>query len=146
MEEKPGKILARLRRKKLRSPVEDDLVCTAAYKAFKELMKSVLTLGWDGYGPGHSGAVFISELAGVYMVTSSDYDPLGPFDSIDEALKCEYFDVAAPNPELDSKVLPLTQLLAVARRVVDWENEGEIWINSQKYVVKGTELIKERKK
>ena len=74
-------------------------------------------------------------------MTSTDYSPQGPFQSIDEALECECLNTVTPDPELDSAALPMERLLNVARGVVDWENEGDIWINSQRYVVEGDDLV-----
>lgn len=114
----------------------------AAYEIYQENSDPVLTLGWDGDAPGMSGAVWIQELAGVYMVSSSDYGPYGPFESIDEALACECFSTCTANPELDSDELSGDRLLDVAHGVVDWENDGEILVNSQRYVVNGEDLVK----
>ena len=42
---------------------------------------------------------------------------------------------------MDSDILPRETLLEIARGVVDWENEGEIRVNSELFQVAGDELI-----
>jgi len=120
-----------------------DLLFDAANAAFRSNAHNVLSLGWDGGFPGMSGAAWVSELEGVFFVTSSDYEAEGPFDTLDEALTCECFGTVTESPELDSETLPLEQLLEIAHGVVDWENEGDIWINSRRFVTQGEELVEE---
>ena len=102
--------------------------------------QTILALGWDSEIPGGDGAIWITESAGVYLVSSSDYEDQGPFETLDEALDCECFSVTTSNPSVESRVLPLDALLSIARRVVDWENEGSVWINNEEYVASGEEL------
>ena len=40
-------------------------------------------------------------------------------------------------------VLPLEKLMEIAHNVVDWENEGDVWVKGERYVVKGKELVRE---
>ena len=134
-------ILSRTLRGETISGGDMDTIYDSAYDTFCNNTGSVLSLGWDGDFPGMSGAVWISELEGVYIVRPSDYDDEGPFGSLDEALESECFSTTTANPELDSDVIPLAELLKIAEGVVDWENDGEIWINSVKYVVKDDDLV-----
>lgn len=63
-----------------------------------------------------SGAIWISELGGIYIVTSSDYDDEGPFESLDEAInQSDQFGVVTANPELDSDVLTLQRLKKISQ-------------------------------
>ena len=134
-------LLERFRRGEALSTDDSEVLFDAAFEAFRENLTAVLSLAWDGGFPGMSGAIWVSELAGVFAVTSTDYSPMGPFESLDEALACECLNIVTPDPELDSAVLPMERLLNVARGVVDWENAGEIWINSERYTVQGNELV-----
>jgi len=124
------------------SEQEMDEIYDAAYEAYRENLSQVLCLGWDGNHPGGSGALYVGELEGVYLVSSSDYDDAGPFESLDEALDLEYFQIRTPNPELDASEIPLERLLEIARDVVEWEEGGEIRINEERYVVQGNDLVK----
>ena len=87
-----------------------------------------------------SGVVWIKCCGGVYVIGSSDYDDLGPFSSLEEALQEEYFNIVTANPELHSEILPKKKLLEIAGRIVDWENEGTITTNSELCKVSGNKL------
>jgi hypothetical protein len=100
----------------------------------------VVALGWDGVAPGGSGAVWVSECAGIYIVTSSDYPPEGPFESLEAATMSECFFVATLEAQISSEVLPEAELLKIARGVVDWENGGVLWFNGVEYVADGHDL------
>jgi len=65
----------------------------------------------------------------------------GPFSSLEETLEEDCFNTVTANPKLDSEILPKKTLLEIAGQVVDWENEGTIVINSEKYRVSGDKLI-----
>jgi hypothetical protein len=119
---------------------EDELV-DIAHDAYSNCAEQVLTLAWDGGAPGMSGAAWVSKCEGVYVIQSSDYDDLGPFSSLKEALQEECFNIVTANPELNSEVLSKTELLEIAKQVVDWENEGAIVINSEVYRASGNKLI-----
>jgi hypothetical protein len=123
-----------LTEKKL-SPDDAGQAYDVAFDLFRSNAGAVLSLGWDGNAPGMSGAIWISELGGIYIVTSRDYDDQGPFGSLDEAInQSDQFGVVTANPELDSDVLTLQRLKKLARQVVDWENDGDIWINSAVFI------------
>lgn len=119
-----------------------DTVSECARDVFDECAttRTVLSLGWDSNGPGGSGAVWVQELAGVCMVCSSDYDPEGPFDSIEEALYCDCFCTTTSRAEVDSDHLDTEQLLEIASAVYDWENGGDILINGRRYRGDGDKL------
>lgn len=102
--------------------------------------KQVLCLAWDGLIPGSAGAVWVTEYAGLYLVTSSDYEPEGPFATLDDALLCDLFMVTTSNPELSSTVLTTEKLLRIASGVVDNDNGGTIWINGEEFIADGTGL------
>ena len=141
--DEPGKsVLRKIQESTPVSEHEVDEIYDAAYEAYRENLSQVLCLGWDGNHPGGSGALYVGELEGVYLVSSSDYDDAGPFESLDEALELEYFQIRTPNPELDASEIPLERLLEIARDVVDWEGGGEIRINEERYVVQGNDLVK----
>jgi hypothetical protein len=106
-----------------------------------ECAKVVLSLAWDGDAPGMSGSLSIMECSGIYVITSSDFDALGPFSTLKEALEQECFNIVTANPQLDSKVLPKKRLLEIARQIVDWANQGIIRINSETYRSLGDTLI-----
>lgn len=80
---------------------------------------SVVTLGWDGGSAGNSGVNWITEWRGLYFFDSSDHDPEGPFDTLEEALSVEPFNLpGTPSPELSSTLLPLPRLFDIAKQVV----------------------------
>lgn len=118
-----------------------DIAHDAIFNAFRNNAVSVMSLGWDGDGIASSGVVWVDQLQDVYIVMSSEYDPQGPFDSIEQALDCECFKVPTQNPDLVSKSMPLDQSLKIANGLVDWENGEGIWINSERYVIASGELV-----
>jgi hypothetical protein len=138
--EEGPEILKRVRKKlPLDEGGEDDLFDVAS-EAYSDCAKEVLILGRDGDAPGMSGVIWVKCCGGVYVIGSSDYDNLGPFSSLKEALQEEYFNTVTANPELHSEVLPKKKLLEIAGQIVDWENEGTITINSESYKVSGNKL------
>lgn len=105
-----------------------------------ERAEPVLSLDWDGGAPGCSGAVWIQRWRGFYFIKSSDYEPEGPFDSVDEALGHDAFSTTTYRPELNSETLPLKTLLEVGMGLINEEGD-EIWINRERYVLTGGELV-----
>ena len=98
----------------------------------------VLCLAWDGDFSGNSGALYVQEALGMFFISSSDYDPSGPYQSIDEALEADYFAVETANPEI-SVALPMEKLISIARGVCA---DGEtISINDVVYGWKDGELV-----
>jgi hypothetical protein len=123
-------------------PIDDeDELFDAARNVYSNCAENILTLAWDGDFPGNSGVLSLGCCAGVYVISSTDYDDLGPFTSLDEALQDEHLNTVTANPELNSEVLPNDELLEIAARIVDWENEGTIRINSELYQVSDNKLI-----
>ena len=104
--------------------------------------KTVLSLGWDGHFPGNSGALWVREWKGFYFFSSSDIESEGPFESLDDVLDLEWFTVAASEPELDSKTLPLAKLLSIGKGFVAEEGD-RIHINGTLYALKDGELVAE---
>jgi len=102
--------------------------------------ETVLSLGWDGHFPGNSGALWVEVWKGFYFFTSSDIESEGPFESLDDVLDLEWFSVAASEPELDSKTLPLDKLLSIGGGFVAEEGDG-IYINGTRYVLTDEELV-----
>jgi len=125
----------------LQSATNEGTLFDDAFNTYNECAETVLTLGWTGGSAGNSGAIWLHNCEGIYIITSSDIDDMGPFLSLEDALKEECFHVAPPEPELDSAVLPEERLLAIARGVADWVNGGSIRINSELYEVAGDKLI-----
>ncbi len=58
----------------------------STYNSYMECATPVLTLAWDGDAPGMSGAIWLHGCEEIYVITSSDYDDLGPFSSLKDAL------------------------------------------------------------
>src|SRR5690349_21800452 len=112
------------------------LLASIAWDFIQENAREVLTLAWEGEGPGHSGAHYIIEWNGYYFLSSSDIESEGPYESIDDVLELECFRIGGtPNPSLDSKVLPLPKLLRVARGLVA---SGEtIEVNGERFELRG---------
>ncbi|HJN29504.1 MAG TPA: hypothetical protein QF604_16505 [Candidatus Latescibacteria bacterium] len=121
--------------------VHDDLV-----ELIDELISSeataVLSLGWDSNRPGGSGAIWITEWRGMYFMSSSDYDPEGPFSDLDEVLEMEQFGIKTPMPELESSSISEETLRAIALGLVR-EDGDEIWINQRGYVQREGTLVKQ---
>lgn len=80
---------------------------------------TVFCVGWDGSFPGTSGAHWIQEWKGLYFFTSSDIDPLGPFESLADALECEYLG-GSYFSELSSSEMSTQELVELAMR---WDSE-----------------------
>ena len=98
----------------------------------------VLCLAWDGDFPGNSGALYVQEAKGMFFITSSDYDPSGPYQSIDEALEQDYFAVETANPEI-SGALPLEKLISIASGVCG--EDETVSINDVVYGWQDGELV-----
>ncbi len=100
----------------------------------------ILSVSWDTDFPGGSGASWLCEFGGVYFVRSTDYDTLGPFDTIDEALEADTFNMVTPHPELSSG-LDDDKTFEIARGLVDWDNDVEITINDVRFVGENGEFV-----
>ena len=102
--------------------------------------ETVLSLRWDGNAPGYSGEVRLSKWNDLFFLLSSDFEPEGPFESLDQALRLECFQVPVPNPELASPVLPLPALLEIGSRLVA-EEAGGISINGVRHTLQAGHLV-----
>jgi len=94
----------------------------AADNAFGLSSKTAISLGWNGDAPGMSGAIWVNVVNGVYLFKSSDYETLGPFESLNEVLDLEYFDVPTPNPEISSDVLAASELYEIFSGIVNLDD------------------------
>jgi hypothetical protein len=94
---------------------------------------SVLDLGWDAGRMAASGCLSIRDWHGVFFITSSDYDPAGPFASIGDALDHEYLWGPIPGLGLASDSIPLQQLLALGERLIG-EDDDYLDINDRRYI------------
>jgi hypothetical protein len=87
------------------------------------------------------GGNFLSEWCGFYFVTSTEYEPNGPFESLDGALTEERFWLQIREPEIRSEIVPLPKLKAIGNAVA---SEGEaVFINGTRYVLSGGKLVEE---
>ena len=105
--------------------------------------EGVLTLGWDGEGPGHSGIKTIEKWAGCYLFGSSDHDDHGPFRKIEEALDLEYFwQEGVPGGDLwfDPNDVPMKKVMKIAHAMCG-EEDGTVRINDVEYVRKGDAVV-----
>jgi hypothetical protein len=115
----------------------------AVWELISDEGRTVFSLGWDGDFPGGSGAAYVTEWKGLYFVTSSDFDDEGPFSSLEDALKLEYFSGPTPKPELSSSVLSKAKLKEMAHSLVT--NEGNrVTINDERFVLRNGKLRSER--
>jgi hypothetical protein len=89
-----------------------------------------------------SGAIWIEAVEDVFIVVPSDVDTYGPFESIKEAIEEEHFHIPTSNPELHSDELPTEILMSIAGDVVEWDNDGKVWINKVLYAATGNELVR----
>lgn len=87
-----------------------------AHDNLGDFTDQVLCLSWDGNAPGNSGALYVGRWLGMYFITSSDYDPSGPYFSIEEVLREEYFSIETSRAEVSGS-LPTDTLLRVAEGV-----------------------------
>ncbi len=110
---------------------------------FEGSRKPVLSLEWDG-GVCGGGGLWVTEWLGLFFMSSSDLDPEGPFETLDELLELDWFHVAAYRPSLTSKSIPLSELLAIALDLVGEEGDG-ILINGARYVLKKGKLVPSKK-
>lgn len=87
-----------------------------AHDNLGDFTDQVLCLSWDGNAPGNSGALYVGRWLGMYFITSSDYDPSGPYFSIEEVLSEEHFSIETSRAEVSGS-LPTDALLDVAQGV-----------------------------
>jgi hypothetical protein len=120
--------------------IDRDKLFDAVIDIVHEQGNSVFCLGWDGNYPGGSGANYITEWNGLYFITSSDYDPEGPFDSLEEALESDCFGGPTSQPELWSTVLSESELKQIALRYVSEEGD-EVCINDERFVLRNGALL-----
>ena len=93
----------------------------------------VLSFGWDCGHPGGAGGIWITEYKGKYFLSSSDYDPQGPFCSLEEVLQLSYFR-PTPHPELYSDTVTDEQLKKIARKIVSEEGDV-VRINDRLFIL-----------
>ena len=103
--------------------------------------KNYLGVGWDGGAPGMSGLIWVTGLSDVFVRDSSDFDSEGPFNSLDEALDWGFLDSPISHANVWSDVLEHEELLRIATRFADWENEEEIIVNDKVYIPRKGRLI-----
>lgn len=103
--------------------------------------ETVLTVGWDGGMPGHGGAIWHQCWRGIFYATSSDMDPQGPYDTLDEAMDCYGSELTESN-EVYSDVLPEHELIAFVARHAAPDIYG-ITINDRPYVLRDGLLVPE---
>ena len=120
---------------KLPDDVQDE-ICYEIYNNLWELDEA-FTLEWAGDA---SGLIKVLGFEGFYFITSTDYDDEGPFGSLEEVLNHDYLCVTTSSPSISSETLSKNQLMQLAQQVVDWDNEGDIYINGEKYEDVGDEL------
>lgn len=100
----------------------------------------VLCLAWDGDFPGNSGALYVQETKGMFFISSSDYEPSGPYLTLDEVLDKDYFEITTPNPELSGSI-PHDLMILVAAGVCD--EDSTILINDVTYLWHEGKLVPE---
>ena len=110
---------------------------------FERSRKPVLGLEWDG-GLCGGGGLWVTEWLGLFFMSSSDFDSEGPFETLDDLLKLDWFHVAAYRPSLTSKSISVPELLAIALDLVGEEGDG-ILINGARYVLKKGKLVPSKK-
>ena len=110
----------------LQSAANEGTLFDDAFNTYNECAETVLTLGWTGSSAGNSGAIWLHNCEGIYIITSSDFDDMGPFSSLEDALGARMFPVEHHRIQNWTRhILPREKLLEIARGVVDWENEGD---------------------
>ena len=120
--------------------IDRDKLCDAVIDIMHQQGNHVFCLGWDSNHPGGSGANYVNEWNGLYFITSSDYDPEGPFSSLEEALDSDCFGGPTSQPELSSSVLSETELKEIALRYVSEEGD-EVRINDERFVLRNGALL-----
>lgn len=101
-----------------------------AHENLGDFTDQVLCLSWDGNAPGNSGALYVGHWMGMYFITSSDYDPSGPYFSVDDVLCQEYFSIETSRAEVSGS-LPTDTLLDVAGGVCG--GDDEVMVNDVPY-------------
>lgn len=104
---------------------------------FNEEGEEEVIQSWDGDA---SGSVTIYSHSDFYYFSCIDRGMGGPSGYISEAIDHDYFEGALSNPEIIAKNLSKEQLDKLVHRTVDWDNEGDIYINGERYEVVGDEL------
>ena len=100
------------------------------------IVSSVLTLEWSGYGMAHSGIKVVSKWGPLFIFTSSDHDDHGPFETIEDVLGLEYFlQEGVPGGELwfDATIVPEALAMKIAFAMCGDDDET-VKINDVIYV------------
>ncbi len=137
---KNPKFRRRVSKEKYAEYLEDE--CSMDYDI--EAGKEVLSLIWEGNSPGSSGACWVREWHGFLFCSSMDFEPEGPFDSLDEVWGLEWFDGETLDPKLYSSELALEDLLDLGMSFVA-KNGDVILVNGVSYVRRSGRLVKMRK-
>lgn len=106
--------------------------CTAA--AFGEAATTVLTFSWGGDTPLCSdGCTTVYECGGVYLATSTDWSPAGPFGSLEELVaQADSFNTGATHPELSGHGVGVEELFEIGEQIAA---EGQsILIDGETYL------------
>jgi len=131
-------------------PSDVDSIHDAVYNAFQSTSATILTLDLFSYNPGPwapmaPDPIVIKELCGKYFILweSSFY---GPFLSLQDALEEEFFNVPIPKASISSDFLSHRQVLKIAYRIADWNNEEEhdvndILVNNKRYKLVNHKLV-----
>lgn len=114
---------------KLRDTLAEEIV-----GIFLECSETILCVSWGGEIPGGDGAIYLRAVQGVYVYSGSDYEPWGPYVTLDDAMGQERLRIRLNEPCIDSDSLPLSLLLTVARDVGG--DDESVWVNGVEYTVK----------
>ena len=115
---------------------EDESSCLhdAVSEYFENYAETVASLSWDCFGMGHSGAMELVELGGVYMVKYPDVDDFGPYFNLEDALNALFANAEEVcNPSLTTYGLPDKKVLALAAGVVQDNDDETIYVNGKEY-------------
>lgn len=121
--------------------VFEEFVTQALSVFFDKIGRQVLSVGWDSDFPGGSGAVWVTEYDGIYIAASSDPCPRGPFESLEELMTEGPFQTAFGRPDIQSDVLDHDVLMALAARLIVWEDREIARVNGIAYIPKDGVLV-----
>ncbi len=125
--------------------IDDDpryeMLVESAENDFSSFGRQVLCVGWDSDFPGGSGAVWVYELEGIYIASSSDPCPGGPFESLEELMTEGPFQTAFGRPDIQSDVLDQNVLMELAARLIVWEDREIARVNGVAYIPKDGVLV-----
>lgn len=98
-----------------------------------EQAKIVFFISWNTRCFGFGGAEWVKEFRGIYVWFSTDFDPRGPFESMDQALANGFIDAFCDNHSVESDAMSPDELRRYVHKRFDSGSCETIVINNEPY-------------